>query len=158
MRGSAIDSVNSSLGGYGVRASLATPSKLTLFGDLIDINVPKPYGVYIGDGLYETSPIDETKSETRFPTGYSFSKLCVIPTGQTTFVCNSNYSPSIQTLTVSFVRPNPQPYIYINDSKVTNFTAGCIELISYKAPLVGHVRSVQVFNSGMIRTYTSGCN
>lgn len=158
VRGSAVDSVNSSLGGYGVYIDLSIPNQLKLFGDTVDSNVPKPYGVLVGDGLYQTSPVDETKVTTTFPNGYVVAKACITPQGQNNFVCNSNYSPTIQTLTISFTRPNPQPTIYINGSKDTNFSAACIELHSPSYPLIGHYRSILVYNSGVIRTQVTACN
>jgi hypothetical protein len=159
IRGSAVDSGNtavteSPIGGYGIYANLADPNHLILFSDIIDETIPKPYGVFIGNGLFD----DETKSTTTFPQGYIIKKLCILPQGQSAFVCNNSYSPAIQTLTISFIRPNSQPYIYINSSKVTNFSAGCIELNSPHAPVVGNIRSVQVFNSGMIRSQSTKCD
>lgn len=155
VRGSAIDSVNSSVGGYGVYISLSSPSQLVLFGDLVDGTVPKPYGVAIGDGFFQTTPIDETKTITTLPSRYVISKLCVgsgFP-----FTCNSANTPAITSLTVSFIRPSPLPFIYVNNTGTTN-SAACIELRSPEAPLSGHIRSVQVFNSGMINTSIGKCD
>ncbi len=163
VRGSAVDSRNSTLGtdspiaGYGLYAELSEPNKIVLFNDTVDSNVSKPYGLSIGDGLYQSgSPVDETSSITTLPNGYSVAKLCVLVASS--YVCNSNYSPNISTLTVSFIRPNPQPYIYINGSSSPNFSSGCIELHSPRAPQAGHIQSILVFNSGMIRTQTSKCD
>ena len=160
IRGSAIDSgdtslVESPIGGYGVYANLASSSKLVLFADFTDVSVPKPYGLTVGNGFYENIGIDETKSITNFPQGYTIAKLCIWSNNK--FICNSDYTPVIQTLTISFTRPSPQPSIYINDA-LPSFTAGCIELHSPRGPIVGHVRSVQVFNSGMIRTQVGPCD
>lgn len=156
VRGSAIDSVNSSLGGYGVYVDLATPNKLTLFGDTVDPSVPKPFGITIGNGIFEQTPIDETKTITTLPDRYVISKLCVgvgFP-----FTCNASNTPSISSLTVSFTRPNPAPDIYINNATSTSYGAACIELLSPQAPLSGHIRNVQVFSSGMIRNDLGKCD
>jgi type II secretory pathway pseudopilin PulG len=157
VRGSAIDSVNSSLGGYGVYASTASPNQLVLFGDTVDSRVPKPYGITIGDGIFESgSPIDETKSITTLPSKYVIKRLCVGTSFP--FSCNTMNVPAITSLTISFTRPNPAPSIYINNSTTTNFTAACIELRSPQAPLSGHIRNVQVFSSGMIRNDIGKCD
>lgn len=157
VRGSAIDSVNSSLGGYGIYVSLATSSQLILFGDTVDPTVPKPYGITIGNGAYEAGdPIDETKTVTKLPNRYYISKLCA-GTGFP-FVCNTSHNPNIDSLTVSFTRPNPVPSIYLNNATTTSYTAACIELRSPLAPLPGHVRNVQVFSSGMIRNGIGKCD
>jgi hypothetical protein len=74
------------------------------------------------------------------------------------FTCNDANSPSISSLTISFMRPIPMPAIYINGSKSTNYQGACIELRSPRAPLSGHVRSVQVFGSGMIKTDVAKCD
>lgn len=156
VRGSAVDSFNSSIGGYGVYMSTSNPDRIVLFGDVVDGTV-SGYQILIGDGLFQNgNPIDETKTLTVFPKGYTITKLCIgsgFP-----FSCNTLNTPPITTLTVSFIRPNPQPHIYINDSKSTNYSAGCVEIHSPLAPLGGHVRSVQFFNSGMIRTLTTPCD
>jgi prepilin-type N-terminal cleavage/methylation domain-containing protein len=156
VRGSAIDSLNSSLGGYGVYVSLSQPNQLILFGDLVDSSIPKPYGVTVGDGFFQnSSPIDETKTITTLPSRYVISKLCVgsgFP-----FTCNSAHIPEIASLTISFTRPNPVPSIYVNNTGTTN-SAACIELRSPQAPLSGHVRTVQVYSSGMIHTTLGKCD
>jgi hypothetical protein len=80
------------------------------------------------------------------------------------FTCTTDNVPPITSLIISFTRPNPQPNIYINNSTSTNFSAACIELRSPRAPRpgdtvpTGHIRSVQVYNSGMIRTATNKCD
>lgn len=157
VRGSAIDSVNSSLGGYGVYASLSTPNRLTLFGDTVDASVPKPYGITVGNGIFEMGgPIDETKSLTTLPEGYLIKKLCVgigYP-----FDCNGNATPPVTALTISFTRPNPAPSIYVNNATTSSFGAACIELVSPQAPLSGHIRNVQVFSSGMIKNDIGTCD
>ena len=161
VRGSAIDSSNSSLGGYGIYVDLATPGQIVLFGDSVTGTggSESVYGLPIGDGLYETSPVNELKSLTTFPSRYVVQKVCV---GQAfPFICNAYgvpSTPSITSLTISFTRPNPQPNIYINGSKATNYSAGCIELWSPHAPLIGHIRAIEVYNSGMIRTTLTGCD
>jgi len=157
VRGSAIDSNNSALGGYGVYAALASPQQLVLFGDTVDPGVPKPYGITIGNGLFESSsPVDETKTITTFPNRYVIKKLCV-GTGFP-FTCNGANTPVITSLTISFTRPNPIPNLYINNTPSTTSTAACIELHSPQAPLTGHIRNVQVFSSGMIRNDIGKCD
>ncbi len=157
VRGSAIDSLNSSLGGYGVYASLTSPGQLVLFGDTVDASVPKPYGITIGDGIFQSgSPINETKSTTLLPSRYVIKKLCV-GTGFP-FTCNSANTPAISSLVISFTRPNPIPNIYVNNVTSINYTAACIELRSPQAPLSGHIRNVQIFSSGMIRNDIGRCD
>lgn len=157
VRGSAIDSVNSSLGGYGVYASLTSPSQVILFGDTVDASVPKPYGITVGNGLFESEvPLNETKTITTLPERYIISKLCV-GTGFP-FTCNGAHTPPVESLIISFTRPNPAPSIYINNATSTSYGAACIELLSPQAPLSGHTRNVQVFSSGMIRNDLDTCD
>jgi type II secretory pathway pseudopilin PulG len=153
VRGSAIDSVNSSIGGYGVNIYIPTginaTSQAILFGDTV--STKSTYGIDIGNGLYETAPVDETKSIVSMPRGYSITKLCV---GQSPSVCTS--APS-SYVTISFTRPSPLPNIYLNGSQTVNYSRACVEMQSPRAPATGHIRSVEVFNSGMIRSNTTGC-
>jgi hypothetical protein len=163
LRGSSVDSSNSAIGGYGVYFDRSTPRNVVLFGDVVDVTVDMPNGLPVGNGLYASStPVNETKSITTFPNGYTVEKLCVGTSFP--FTCLTNYSPNISSLTVSFTRPNPQPNIYVNNGTSTSVSGACIELRSPRAPRVGqpgtagHIRSVQVYNSGMIRTSASKCD
>lgn len=162
VRGSAIDSNNTTLaaespvGGYGVHVTLANPDRFILFADSVDALQPKPYGLLVGDGLYQTTPINELYSTTMLPSGYSVKKICV--GSSFPYTCNSYGSPAVSALTISFTRPSPQPAIYINNSRTTSYSSACIELNSPRAPGVGHIRSISVYTSGMIRTALTKCD
>jgi type II secretory pathway pseudopilin PulG len=153
VRGSAVDSANGSIAGYGVYTNLTTPTKLVLFGDLVTLETKN--GVYIGDKTYTTSPTDEMKSITTLPSRFQIGKLCVGTSYP--FSCNENNTPPITSLTVTFVRPNPEPYIYINNATSTSYTGACVELWSPKHAQAGHVRSVRVLGAGLITTSTDAC-
>lgn len=154
VRGSAIDSVNSSLGGYGVKIAIPansnTLSTAILFGDTVSGSL-SPYGLPIGNGLFETVPINETKSTLTLPVNYNITKICV---GQGTSTCS--VLPGSYVI-ISFMRPSPLPNIYFNGSQTINYSKACIEMQSPRAPSVGHIRSVEVYSSGMIRTALAGC-
>lgn len=157
VRGSAIDSANSTLGGYGIYAELANPDRIILFGDTVDLLMPRPYGISIGNGLFENgSPINETNTIVSFPEGFEISKIC--SGNGFPFTCNDNNTPAIDSLTISFTRPNPGPAININNVTGNTFLGACIELVSQNAPAAGHVRNVQVFVSGMIRNSLGPCD
>lgn len=154
VRGSAIDSMNSTLGGYGVQIKIPaidSISQIFLFGDTIS-GAKNSFGLPIGNGIYDLSPIDETKSTTSLPNKYNFTKICV---GQSPAICTSTPGSYV---TISFTRPSPLPNIYLNGSQLTNYSKACIELQSPRAPQTGHIRSVEVYNSGMIRTLLGGCS
>lgn len=152
VRGSAIDSVNSSIGGYGVYIERENPSKVILFGDTVDGSIAMPNNIPIGNGKFEKdTPVNESKTVTTFSTGYTMAKLCS-GTGFP-FSCSN----SINSLTISFTRPNPTPSFFINGVQAAD-SAVCIEIRSLRAPLPGHVRSVQVFSSGMIKTAVTKCD
>ncbi len=158
VRGSAIDSLNSTIGGYGIYASLAAPNQIVLFGDIVT-GAASTYGLPIGNSLYETAAPSELQSLTTLPSRYVISKLCVGTAYP--FTCNAYAgTPNITSLTISFTRPNPQPRIYINGSTATSssFSGACIELRSPRAPLSGHIRSVEIYSSGMIRSLSTGCS
>lgn len=157
IRGSATDSVNSTLGGYGVYIKIEnsnTPSTVKLFGDSVDGSI-NTAGLPIGNGVFDLSPTDETVSVTSFPFGYRITKVCG---GEPPATCYSNVG---QSLTISFTRPSPQPDIYLNatkDSKGINYSSACIEIQAPDPLLFNHIRSVNVFNSGMMNTSTSTCS
>ena len=168
IRGSAIDSNNGTYAGYGIYFNRASSTSIVLFGDIV---IPSNYvnGILIGDGLYNSSPVDEVKTITKLPLNYSVSKLCV-SSSSGIFYCNATTSPEIDTLTISFIRPNTQPLIYVNDSTSsilslvssavaipTPYTGACIEISSPHAPNPGHVRSIRIEGAGFITTKVSGC-
>jgi hypothetical protein len=168
IRGSAVDSSDGNEAGYGVHFSLATSTQVMLFADkVIPGNVVN--GISVGDGLYGRNPDDETKSTTTLPLRYLISKIC-LNSGNNTY-CNGSTTPAIESLTISFIRPNPQPRFYINNSTSTSFTDNgtgfpipvpfsgvCVEVSSPRAPMDGHVRSIKVQGAGFITTSSDLCN
>lgn len=157
LRGSAIDSQNTAVGGYGIYVSSATRDRVLIFHDFIDSAVPAPNGIPIGNGLYETGGggPDETNTIILIPTRFSLAKLCVLAGGS--YSCDSSNTPPITSITTTFIRPNPMPQIYINDSKTTSYSAACFEFHSIAAPKPGHVRNLQIFNSGLIKSDIGPC-
>lgn len=166
LRGTAVDSKDLSIGGYGVYFSLASSSQYAYFADIA--TDPGPNGLAVGDGLYSTlSGANETLSITQLPKRFTISKLCVgkgYPfNGGNAASCNSdatNGLPIIQNITVAFIRPNPRPVITINQDDITKqsgFTGSCIEFITPKGGGPGNVRSMQVYASGRIMTSEAGC-
>lgn len=156
IRGSAIDSQNSAVGGYGVHVEASAMNRVILFNDFIDGAVPSPNGIPIGDGIYQnTAPTDETNTILMIPNKFSISKLCVMGNGS--YSCGASSVPAISSLTVAFIRPNPMPVVYINNSRSTSYSGACVELQSIGAPKAGHIRSIQIFNSGMIKNAIGPC-
>ncbi len=163
-RGSSVDSVNSTLGGYGIFFDRATSTEVVLFGDRIDPAIPNAQGLPVGDGLYAMVPIDERKNVTRLQQRYSYEKLCISSTTAPLskaphgFLCNGTSTPIINTLTISFSRPSQVAHIYINNSTTTDFASACIQLYSPKSPEIGHVRSLKVYHSGMVTPSRISCD
>jgi prepilin-type N-terminal cleavage/methylation domain-containing protein len=159
IRGSSVDSVNGSVGGYGIFIDSATSSQVILFKDNVEDGLVSSSGLGIGDGLYDMWPVQEAKSITKLLPNYSFKKLCITnPSDPTKFLCNDNNTPPIITLTVSFTRPSTSADIYINGSSASSFSSACIQLYSPKSPEIGHIRSVQVYHSGMVTTSVTPCD
>ena len=146
IRGSSVDSgVSGNISGYGLYFNLANPNKVIMFNDLA---IPSSGGISVGNGLYDAV---ESNLVTNIISGFKINKLCT-GGGFPFSTCNAT------TLTVSFTRPNPQAVIYVGANQTPSSDGGaCIELYSPRAPKVGHVRSVQVFNSGRISTSNKGC-
>lgn len=166
IRGSAVDSVNNTVGGYGVVVTTADPSKATLFSDsVVGLDLLNSAGLSIGDGIYDTDAApDEIKNTINLKDGFTFKKLCVAsstalqeiaPYG---FVCNTDNEPHIDSLTISYMRPSQDAHIYINNSTSTDFDSACIQLYSPKSPKDGNIRSVVVYHSGIISTIVGSCN
>lgn len=164
IRGSAVDSASGVAGGYGVFISLATPSQSAMFGDSIEgVTLKNNAGFPIGDGVYNTavSPTDTIKGTFVLKERFSFGKLCVASTTYSDpnkYFCNTSYVSPIQSLTIAFIRPSQTAHIYINGTTTVDFPKACIQLFSPKTPNAGHVRSVQVFHSGVITTTATACN
>jgi hypothetical protein len=169
IRGSSVDSVNSTVGGYGIFIDSATSSAVVLFKDIVDGTIITPSGLGVGNGLYDQGVISEAKSVTTLSPRYAFKKLCVTsPLDPLRFVCDDAHVPQIKTLTVSFTRPSSRANIYINGATSTSFSSACIQVFSPKTPLdghssvlvpaAGHIRSIQVYQSGMVTTSVTSCD
>lgn len=171
IRGSAVDSATTTIGGYGILVDKATSSQAILFSDSVD-NIANDIrknsaGLAIGDGVFDKvySPDDTQKDILTFKDKYIFKKLCVASTTAleyiatpSPFLCASVNTIPINTITISFTRPSQIAHIYVNNLKDNDYLGACIELYSPQSPKPGHVRSVQVLHSGVITTTTKPCN
>lgn len=155
LQGSAINSLNDMYGGAGVFFNLATSTRALHFRDRVDDSIPSTIGV--GNGLYESGPLNEESEILEFMRSNKVKKLCV-STGTTTFFCNEENDPEIRTLTISFSRPSPNANIYINSSKDVNYVSACAQFETLKAPNQGHVRSLFIYRSGVITKTLTPCN
>lgn len=170
IRGSAVDSASSTAGGYGVFINSATSTQSILFSDSFSgLDIKNQAGLDIGDGLYKTSiSPDKIVSTLKLKNTFTFKKLCVssstisnpilMAKAPHSFYCGSDYPYPISSLTISFMRPSQIAHIYINNSTTTDFASACIQIYSLKTPSPGHIRSVQVFHSGIITTTVTSCN
>lgn len=156
IRGSAVDSVSSSVGGYGMYFDRNTKEQVLLFADAIDTSIERPYGLGVGNGLYDTIPITEKKKSIILLPGYSFKRICV--TNGTVYVCNHETALDIESLTISFSRPSSIAHIYVNGDSSVEYSSACIEVHSPKSPKSGHVRAVQFYHSSMVTTSGTTCN
>jgi prepilin-type N-terminal cleavage/methylation domain-containing protein len=158
VRGSAIDSINSSVGGYGVYISrTGTKQDAILFADTVDLNLTRNSGITIGDGLYDNA-VDIKKHTQHLLDRYSFEKLCIYDDDTSLFKCNAAVTPAITSLTISFTRPSPIAHIYVNNATTTDYSMACVQLYSPLSPTPGHVRSVVVYHSGMVIPQGTSCD
>lgn len=173
IRSTAIESKDMSVGGYGIFFQLSSTSNMISFNDFA--TEVGPNNIDIGDGLYATSStpgLDETEAITTFPYKFKIGKLCVgtgYPfNGTNNGSCNDDASsglPSIGTLTVGFIRPDPRPIITINQLDDANhrsstsspITGACIEVTSEAPNRSPYTRSAQVYTTGRIIASKQGC-
>ncbi len=154
LQGSAVNSVTGLYGGAGVYLDLGTSTKALRFRDRIDTNIPSTLGV--GDGLYNQGAFGEREEELNFLRGNKIKKICV-SMSTSTFLCNDAHDPEIKNLTLSFKRPNPTVNIYINNTTDISYGSACIQLETLKAPGPGHVRSLYVYQAGIMSKRMSDC-
>jgi prepilin-type N-terminal cleavage/methylation domain-containing protein len=166
IRGSAVDSVNNTIGGYGVVASLETPLKVEMFSDsVVGLGLVNSSGLSIGDGVYDSGVApDQIKNTLNFKEGFPVKKICIAsstalyalaPYG---FLCNEDNDPPITSITISYMRPSQEAHIYVNNSTSTDYDAACIQMYSPKSPEAGNIRSMVVYHSGIISTSVNPCN
>jgi prepilin-type N-terminal cleavage/methylation domain-containing protein len=158
LQGSAINSLNGTIGGAGVFFNIATSSDVLKFKDKVDAVGQNAIGV--GNGLYDTSPVDEKESRLFITNSHSIGKLCVATStvSTTSIMCNAQNIPPITTLTIVFERPKQSAHIYINGTTTTDFVFGCIQVDSKRSPEPGYVKSILVYRSGMILKKQIPCN
>lgn len=147
LQGSSVNSFDGLYGGSGVFFDLATSSQILKFKDRVIVSYLKAIGV--GNGLYDSAPIDESSGIMVMTGSNRFGKLCVA-TSTSPLYCNNANVPAIKTLTVSFNRPKQTAHIYVNGATTTDYALACIQFDSFRSPENGHVRSVFIYKSGMI--------
>jgi prepilin-type N-terminal cleavage/methylation domain-containing protein len=155
LQGSAINSVNNTYGGAGVYFNSATTTQTLQFKDRTIYNPSR--AINIGDGLYESFPIDEMQTIFKTTNSNTIGKLCVATSSLDLLYCDGNNAPPIKTLTISFTRPKQTAHIYVNDSTTTDYAVACIQVNSYMSPAQGFVKSIFVYKSGMITKKFSVC-
>ncbi len=155
LQGSSINSFDGQYGGAGIFFDLATSSQVLKFKDRVLPSVARAIG--IGNGLYDSGPIDEKNGLLVMTGSNRFSRLCVA-TSTSVLRCNGFNVPPIDTLTISFNRPKQTAHIYVNGITSTDYTLACLQFDSYRSPENGHVRSIYVYRSGMITKKFGTCN
>lgn len=172
IRGGSVDSGAVIIGGYGIHIDNATNSQAILFSDSVEDGLGNviglnPAGLSIGDGLFDrtVSPGDTLKSTLVLKPGFVIKKTCVASSTASEylsspkpFLCSTVNGIPIRSLTVSFMRPSQAAHVHINGENVNDFDSACIELYSPKSPIPGHIRSVQVFHSGVIISTARVCD
>ncbi len=154
LQGSAINSLNDKYGGTGVFFSRALPKQFLKFRDIVDTSVQR--AIPVGNGLYDSAPEDEKEFIYATTRNIKIGKLCVA-TSTSPLLCDNAVVPPIDTLTVSFNRPKQTANIYINSTTTTNYTFACIQIDAPEAPLLGYVKSILVYRSGMITKISGVC-
>ena len=158
LQGSSINSVNNIYGGSGVYFDRTLPDQIIKFKDRVDSTIVRAIG--IGNGKYDTLPIDEKEITMMMTNNHRVGKLCVA-LDLNSFSCNTDglFSvPSIDTLTISFTRPKQTAHIYINGDTTVDYSSACIQFDSTKSPLPGYVKSILIYKSGMITKNQKTCN
>lgn len=156
LHGGAINSLDNTFGGAGIFFDLATSTKVLKFRDRVDASVIRAIG--LGNGLYDHLPTEEKDTVFSLVNGHHIGKLCVA-SSTSLLLCNSANIPEIKTLTISFSRPKQNANIYINGATSTiKYVKACIQMDSVRSPEQGYVRSIFVYNSGMITKKVGTCN
>jgi hypothetical protein len=156
LQGSAINSVGGLYGGMGIFFDRATSSQVLKFKDIVDNSIDRP--IKIGNGLYDTSPTDEKEPPFVFSRNNRLGQLCVA-TSTSPIMCNDNYTPHINTLTISFTRPRQTAHIYINGATSSEtYTFACVEMYPQGASSTQFIKSILIYGSGMITKTDARCS
>ncbi len=158
LQGSSINSLNNTFGGAGLFFNRATSTYTLKFKDRAILDPTR--AISIGNGLYDSSPINEKESVIMTTNKHVIGKLCIATTSPSVFYCNDEQPPTIpaiKTLTVSFSRPKQAAHIYINGTSTIDYAAACIQFDSFRSPEQGYVKSILVYKSGMITKKTAPC-
>lgn len=154
LQGSAVNSLTNVFGGAGVLFDKATSTKVLKFKDRVDLTIVKP--ISVGNGIYNTTPIDEKDTVYSLVNGNRIASLC-LATSSLSLNCDIIEGNPINTLTISFTRPKQNADIYKNGATSTKYSIACIQLDSVYAPANGYVKSIFVYQSGMIVKKNSKC-
>lgn len=160
LQGSSVSSAQGIYGGAGIFFDRSTSTKMIRFRDTVDPAIPSSLGV--GNGLYDMAGNGgEPKETLTLDRGNKYGRLCV-SMSTSSFVCNSETNelgiPVINTLTISFTRPNQRANIYVNGATTTNYTSACVQIDSVKSPIIGYLKSVYIYKSGLIVKSSYACH
>jgi prepilin-type N-terminal cleavage/methylation domain-containing protein len=158
LQGSAINTLNGVVGGAGIFLNRATSSAVLKFKDRVALSTLNVIGV--GNGLYDVSPVDEKDTSFLLTNRHRIGKLCVATSTVSTssIMCNEENIPPVNTLTIAFERPKQTAHIYVNGATSTEYAFACIQFDSLKSPEFGFVKSILVYQSGMIFRNSRTCH
>jgi hypothetical protein len=156
--GSAVSSLTGNYGGAGVYFSTSTPRTVFSFKDIIDTSIIRAIGV--GNGVYDSLPINEKNEVFTLNARDYISKLCVASSSTGPFYCNASVlvtMPPINALTISFTRPKQTAHIYIDTFSNVDYSYACIEFRTTSRLYLLSTKSLYVYKSGMITKKGGSC-
>jgi prepilin-type N-terminal cleavage/methylation domain-containing protein len=143
--------VGSQNAGHGVHFSSASATAFVQFIDVLPVveDGASP-DVKPGDGVYEVS---EQVTTHNLQNGIIIQNMCALALPQNQWRCITGTPSSINSIDIVFSRPNADPSIRRDGSKVQEASEACITIASPQ----GGERSILVTASGQMRVEKESC-
>ncbi len=157
LKASSVSTYGQAYAGFGMQFASNSSQMYKEYADKITTN--QRNGIFLGNRLYDG--VTENFKTVTLPEGFHIDNTCVSSTtiSRPFSFCSKN--GDFTDLSIEYERPNPEPWIFVNNSTSTLYAASCVELVSNKIDEASHKngysRSVLVTKTGLISTLLGRC-
>lgn len=157
LKASSVETAGLTVSGYGIQ--YASNSNLMYKGYADKSNTYEINGIWYGNWKYDGAT--ETYKVVTLPEGFHINNACVSTTtiSKPFVYCTSN--TKFSDLSIVYVRPSPEPKIFVDNGTSTLYAAACLEVASDKlddfSHSTGYVRSLVVTKTGLVSTSLGKC-
>ena len=150
LKASSVDTYGQTISGFGMQFASNSNNLYKQYADRV--TGLEKNGIFLGNRVYDGA-VENFKTVT-LPDGYHISNTCVSTTSISRPFTYCSKNGNFNDLSIEYERPNPEPWIFVNNSTSTLYASACMELSSDKFDNLSHkngyARSILVVRTGLI--------